>query len=104
MTTTVEMSYKPIQSKLSKDHQIKPGDRVIFFTMGWKRYYVATGTFVGTRTSRRTYMQRWGQRREVTDVTIRYVVQRDDGKKSLMHYARILPIDAPLSALNGVRL
>lgn len=104
MTTTVEMNYEPVRSSLNKDHQIKPGDRVIFITMCGKCYYAASGTFIGTRVGRRTYTQSWGYRREVTEVTTRYVVHGDNGKKSLMHYARILPVDAPLSALKGIRL
>ncbi len=104
MTTTVEINLDPVQSKLNKGTTISVGDDVMFITMCTKRHYVQRGKFMGTRVSKRTYMTRWGTPREMTNVTIRYLIERSDGRKTSLHYARMIPITASITALEGARL
>ena len=103
MTKTVEINLEPVKSSLTDD-LISVGDEVIFVTMCTKTNYIQRGKFLGTRVSKRTYMTRWGVPREMTSVEIRYSVQRSDGSKTSLHYARMVPVTANITALEGARL
>ncbi len=103
MTRTVEINLEPVRSSLTDD-EIKVGDEIIYVTMCTKTNYISRGKFLGTRVSKHTYMTRWGTPREVTSVTIRYLVEQADGRKTSLHYARMIPATAPAVALVGARL
>ena len=103
MTKTVEINLDPVKSKLTGD-EIKVGDEIVYVTMCTKTNYISRGKFLGTRVSKRTYTTRWGTPREITNVDIRYMVEQEDGRKTSLNYARMIPINAPVTALVGARL
>ena len=103
MSKTVELNLEPVKSTLVDD-TVNVGDDIVYVTMCTKRHYIQRGKFLGTRVSKRTYMTRWGTPREMTSVTIRYLVEREDGSKTLLHRARMVPTNTSITALVGARL
>ena len=103
MTRTVEINLEPVRSNLTGD-EIKVGDEIVYVTMCTKTNHISRGKFLGTRVSKYTYMTRWGTPREVTNVNIRYMVEQADGRKTSLNYARMIPVNAPVTALVGARL
>lgn len=103
MTTSVEINLEPVQSSLCSA-EINVGDDIVFVTMCTKTSYIQRGKFLGTRVSKRTWTPRWGVQREMTTVGIRYMVQHENGRKTLLHYARMVPVSASITAIVGARL
>lgn len=104
MNKTVEISLEPVTSSLNGD-TIKVGDEVIYVSVCTKTSYIQRGKFLGTRVSKRTYTQTWAREpRQVTQVSITYMIETDKGKKTNLHYARMMQPTSPITSLVGARL
>lgn len=100
---TVELNLEPVKSKLCAA-EINVGDDIVFVTMCTKTRYIQRGKFLGTRTTKQVLRYRWNPDREITCVIIRYLVEREDGSKTLLHHARMVPASTNITALVGARL
>ena len=76
------------------DEKFNPGDRVITFTQRYRSTLVNGGTYLGvikTTTTRGSY----------TRTTLKYVVRRDDGTNTYMHYPNFISPNTSLDKLVG---
>lgn len=79
-------------------HQINPGDQVVTFTQNGRGSKVSLGTFQGITEATGKY--RWDTDR----VETMYLVKREDGKVSRMHYPTMVPNGTTIEELNGCTL
>ena len=77
-----------------EDEIFNPGDRVITFTQRYRNTLVNGGTYLGvikTTTRLAAY----------TRTALKYVVRRDDGTNTYMHYPNFISPNTPLDKLVG---
>lgn len=107
MTKTVEINLEPVKSSITGD-LISVGDEVIYITICMKTTHIQRGKFLGRRvTTHRRKRYSWEAHSGTGDITWteeRFTIQRPDGSKANTNYARMIPITANITALEGARL
>jgi len=76
------------------DEEFNPGDRVITFAQRYRSTHVNGGTYLGvikTTSTRGSY----------TSTRLKYVIRRDDGTNTYMHYPNFVSPNTSLDKLVG---
>lgn len=100
MKREVEFKTGPVKSALS-DHTINVGDEVIFVSLRYKTVCFARGIFLGTRVVTKTG-KRWNGQEYISTVS-RYAIN-SNGRKTYLHYPRMVPVSADVTVLENVRI